>query len=151
MGIVSGGGGGRTTYASRAEYIGNPVAIANDVQGYLTWDTLGDGVELLNRTSLNNPTVLASGIYAVTASASAQAFLTAGGGFKFILHLGFTGEDAVSTSLGGPQNASEFALAAGSCSFYVPAGGVLALEVVNRDGVASRSFALLEASVQLLS
>jgi hypothetical protein len=127
------------------------VAINNGASGFLTWDTLGDGTELFNRGVLDAPTVLATGIYAVTASAQAQAFLSAGGGFKFVIHLDYTNEDAVTTMLAPPQNANDFSIAGGCCVFFLTAGATVRVEVVNEDGASSRSFALLEADVQRIT
>lgn len=140
--------GGSTTYADLASYSGDAVTVANNGNGYLTWDTLGSGVELLDRTDPAAPLVLVEGIYAVTANVTVEP-ITAAGYIVIELHLDHQGQDAVTVMEAFVPNGG-WGISVTN-TYFVPEGGEVAVRVRNFDGVASRDFTLLEALVQRTS
>jgi hypothetical protein len=148
---VAGGSGGTPTYTKRASYSGNNVTISDGASAFLTWDSLGDGAALLDiATDPAHPTVLAGGIYAVSANVNASAFMTAGGFLDCVLHMDFTNDDAIADSNTAGTTAGDFARVSLALTWYVPPGGEISVRVFNRDGAASRPVQLNEVLIQLL-
>lgn len=146
------GSGGSAAPETREELFGNAVSVANAASGALTWDTSIGPDSLLTLTVPSLPTVITAGVYAVTIDVVASVSMTADGYFEVFLHLDNTGfnqatrTDTRLATAAGPTPRLSLALA-----WYCPAGSQIRADVFNRDGAATRTFALDNASVQRLS
>ncbi len=147
----SGGGGGSLTYDQWLEYSGSAVNIANNANDYLTWDSYGAGdASLMNFSDPTHPTVVADGIYAVTAIVLG-ALVTDAGYFEMFLHLDETNNDFIAQIQSRPRVSAAGVVTCGSVTAYVPAGGTISVQVVNKDGASAADFTLREVSLQRLS
>ena len=131
---------------------GGNVAIANNASANLTFGNHNSGPDLLDLTDPANPTVIAAGIYSVSVSISPNDAMTDGGIFSASLTL--DANNAEATAIGSSPAAVTANLLPSlslSLTYYIPAGGVIAVNVGNGDGVKSINFALQDAVVQRLS
>lgn len=135
--------------ASRELVFGNNVNVNNGAGALLTWDTKGAGVELLDRSTLNAPTIITAGVYAVAVTARGLT-MTATGGYLLVLELDANGADATAedSALASAAYPSPETFAA--LVYYLPAGALVAVSVLNNDGVAARDFVLTNAVIQRL-
>ncbi len=134
---AAGGGGSMPV---QAFYAGNTVSIANNAGANLTWDTLSSGTDLLDRSTLDAPALLADGTYALTAEVTADA-LTANGWAALFFATGNLG------GLTGDSIQSNGPFATVSITFIAVAGDTLLLTVDNVDGVATRNFSIVAATL----
>lgn len=155
MPIFSGGGGGssyapptaRTQYGKTNTTVNNGVTFAP-----LAWGARNGGTtDLLNLTVPTLPTVLTGGIYSVTLIAAATTAMTAGGWISTSLEMDQANDDAQLTINSALASAS---LAGPAClvtmTYYVPAGGIIAVSLSNVDGVQNLAFSFV-AMVQRLT
>lgn len=136
--------------SNRSSYLGDPVAIPNNGMRSLTWDTLGSGQELLDRTNREWPTVKVAGRYAVTAIVAFEDEAIAVGRFHATLHLDQLHEDAVSEETKSEPTVDGRIVVSLTVTYFVPAGGVISVDVRNFDGALARTFLLREALIQRL-
>lgn len=143
---LSAAGSGGAPAAVVAQYSGNPLTIANTATASLTWDSLDQGVELLDRSSPAAPLVLADGLYVLSVQISPVA-LSAGGFATLAATLtnATLGVEA-DTTVAAAQVAAGIA---GDTATTVPlalrAGDPVAALVTNGDGALARDFALFAA------
>lgn len=125
-----------------AEYNGNILTeIANGAEAYLPLDDIGDGTPLLDLTDPAAPAVLADGYYAATAIVRSSGPLTDGGVYEATLHLDPEDKDAISHFTSAPPGEAGLdSFLSPSCTFFIPAGGLITLNIFNADGVAAREF-----------
>lgn len=132
-----------------ASYSGSPLSAPNNATTYLTWDSLGAGSALLDLTDPSAPTVLVAGIYSVTASIEDSTAVTVGGGLQVVLHLDHSNQDAVcEATYGVGSRADGRYLTSLNNTFYIPAGGVIAVTIFNADGAVAHDVHLREAIIQ---
>lgn len=148
------GGGASPTYTQRASYgSGDNATIATGAPGNVPWGDLGSGEPLLDLSSPTAPTVVAGGIYSVTVVV-AGAITTEGGYFHTILHLDRDNEDAVCEMDSRLQNGTlpfpNACIVSLNSTYYLPAGGVVGVQVINEDGAEDCIFYIQEAILQLL-
>lgn len=124
------------------QYAGSGVTVADGADEQLTWDTLGFGTELLDRTDPANPLFLSNGTYAVTVCVITSAPLTIGGFVNTALVLADAGAIGATTSEhpegGGSPGGLILTVVGVVADNTVP----LALFCHNADGAASRQFRL---------
>lgn len=128
---------------------GNPTAVGNGASAALTWNTKDSGSALLDLTTPDAPKIVTAGVYAVTVTVTPAA-ITAAGYYTVSLALDSSGDDA-SVSTTSPASAIANTAPVISCglTYFVPAGGVIAVTVGNFDGANSVNFSLA-AVVQAL-
>jgi hypothetical protein len=136
------GGGGSPI--AQGQYGGDPVTIADNGSALLPWTNLVSGIDLLDRTNVQNPTVLTPGAYALTADINGDA-LTAGG----YVQVGFA--DGPSIILASVTSAHPELGVTVNAVWVAPAGDSFELTVLSKDGVASRVFNLNSATLVKLS
>lgn len=147
---AAGGGGAAPDPDKWVMYSGDPVAIDDGVQGYLTWDTYGDGdPDLLDLTDPGAPEVVEAGWYAVTINASGQV-LTEDGYFELTAEMDSQNHDATAVNQSRKAGVGGGAPSPTTCAtlmFYLPAGADIRGKIGNRDGAATRNFFLQEGLV----
>lgn len=122
---------------TRATYVtGSRVSVDPAAYVQLPW-TQGSGDALLDLTDPSNPTIVAAGVYALSAVFTGID-LTAGASFYSELDLDSSGEDAEAYAV-SPAAAGAATTMALACVYYIPTGGVVQASVENHDSVA-RSF-----------
>lgn len=136
--------------ANSASYSGSAVSIpAASSNEFLTWDTLGAGDELFDRSNPTEPEVLQGGIYAVTVSIQSFFDFSTGGGCHITVHLDFRGEDSVCEATVSGAAVDFNVVTCLNNTYYVPTGGVIAATVRNLEP-SSRDYWIREALVQLV-
>jgi len=143
---VGGGRGGSQPVS--AQYSGGQVTIADGGGDFLTWDSLDAGTELLDRSNLGVPLVLADGLYAVTAKGIAFAPLTSGG---FVAFVGSVNGSVVSASSAGTSEHPDIVGFSVTAIAQMLAGDNLLFTVFNHDGAAPVDVALSVAVVVKLT
>jgi len=124
--------------------------IGNGFNADLPWAYL-QGDVLLDLSTPTLPTVIEAGIYAVTLGVQGSA-LTVGGIYQVIFWMDQTGDSAMVVASSPPSvTADPDPEVTVAMTYYVPAGGILEVAVVNGDGVAARDFNLNSAVVQRIT
>lgn len=146
------GGGAQPSTLKRARYYGSAVSCPGDsTRVYLNLETKIAGDAVLNLTDTSHPVVILEGIYAVTAVFDGLASFTAGTNFGYFLEL-----DAANSGTDIDQKtppataAAPSPLVATSQTFYIPAGGTIAISVKNNDVGHARDIACDEFMIQQL-
>lgn len=129
---------------------GNAVTIPDGGQTRLTWNTKILGSDLLDLAAPTAPTVITAGVYAFTAITLPAEPLTAGSSYQALLDVDTDGDDgsAYLTVVASASDLTPFASVA--CTYYVPAGGKIVVQVKNNDSVP-RDFLLNQATIQRIT
>ncbi len=135
---------------TREKLAGDPVTIANSSLGRLTWDTKVSGSDLLDLTDPELPAVVDAGVYSVTVWVYPTA-LTATGTYLATLILDSGAQDADTSASSAPSVlGNDTPNVSLSATYYIPAAGVIELQVSNISG-ASEDFTMATGLVQRLS
>lgn len=148
---IGGGGGGGASVTTHATYAGNNVSVPNTgVPAVLTWNTRTDGTALLDLSVPAAPTIIAAGVYCVTAITTPGASMTDGKAYVFTLSIN-TGPSILVRQTVVIEDAIDFdAHAMVSVTYYMVAGCVLTVEVAQADAGAI-NFPLEAAYIQRLA
>lgn len=143
------GGGGSPPL--RELLSGNTVTINAGAQGSLTWDSKDLGDDLLDLSAPANPTAINGGKYALTVTTGCDADLTVSAFYTLFVQMDASGDDAQAFTPSVSAAAPPFGRpdACISLTYYVPAGGVINVAVVNHDSVP-RGYYIRNAVLQFL-
>ncbi len=140
----SGGSQARERIVGDHVEVGNNTAYTN-----LTWDTKQDGDDLLDLTDPSAPTAIVAGVYAVSVAIQVFDSMTVGGNYSAVLDLDRDGdvstEMIVTSAPASALNASPSLSI--NATYFVPAGGVISVAILNQDGVSAINFFLDQAAI----
>jgi len=152
---VGSGGGGAT---QRAQYGGDSVAIADGADDFIPWSPYyGNAGEtpLLDLSDPKHPTVVTTGVYAITAVPAVIDPMTVGGFFQATIRLDAAGDDGagfVAYSFPSTIQNLQSLNTPLPITYYISAGAIVECEVANQDGGGKTiRFALDACSVQRVS
>lgn len=146
------GGGGGSQPVTREQFDGpSATTIADGATGVLEWESYLGDVPLLDLTDPALPTVIVTGVYAISLFVSSP-MMTADGSYQVVLDMDQTNEDAQQKTDSAPATTEQpNPVACVTLIYYVPAGGVIKASVTNHDGAASRDFVIGNATVQRIA
>lgn len=137
--IAGGGGGGSTDHEQLFDDTGT--LVTNGASQAISFGAKTVGEDLVDLTDPENPTIIATGVYVVTATVFPLDAITVGGNFDAFLTLDVDGDAA---RAGGTASLAttiqQFPAQPATVPYYLVTGVRLNITVTNNDGVSDITF-----------